>query len=61
MGTLTKWLSFPDAWKRKLESYREWFVEQDKLKVDESKRPGKKFDSGDIFGFEGSFRQLSVD
>jgi hypothetical protein len=36
-------------------------VEQDKLRADELKRPGKKIDSGDIFGFEGSFRQLSVD
>jgi hypothetical protein len=52
---------FSDAWKEKLQSYREWFVEQDKLKADESKRPGKRIDSGDIFGFEGSFRQLSLD
>lgn len=50
-----------DSWKKKLESYRDWFVEQDKLRADESKRPGKKIYSGDIFGFEGSFRQLSVD
>ncbi|PSN57107.1 hypothetical protein C0J52_01295 [Blattella germanica] len=50
-----------DAWKEKLVSYRNWFVEQEKLKADESKRPGKKIDSGDIFGFEGSFRQLTVD
>ncbi|KAJ4426604.1 hypothetical protein ANN_26402 [Periplaneta americana] len=57
-GTITElW----DAWKKKLISYRGWFVDQDKMKADESKRPGKKIESGDIFGFEGSFRQLSVD
>jgi hypothetical protein len=60
MGTLTK-LSFSDAWKKKLESYHDWFVQQDKLKADELKRPGKRIDSADIFGFEGSFRQLSLD
>jgi hypothetical protein len=58
---LTKWLYVSDCWKEKLESYRDWFVEQDKLRIDESKRPGKKIYSSDIFGFEGSFRQLSVD
>jgi hypothetical protein len=36
-------------------------LKQEKLKADETKRPGKKIDTGDIFGFEGSFRQLEVD
>lgn len=49
------------AWKEKLESYRQWFLEQDTLKAEDTKRPGKKIDSGEIFGFEGSFRQLEVD
>jgi hypothetical protein len=49
------------AWKEKLESYRPWFLEQDAMKADETKRPGKKIDTGEIFGFEGSFRQLQVD
>jgi hypothetical protein len=31
------------------------------MKADETKRPGKKIDTGEIFGFEGSFRQLQVD
>ena len=49
------------AWKEKLESYRAWFLEQDAMKAEETKRPGKKIDTGEIFGFEGSFRQLQVD
>jgi hypothetical protein len=48
-------------WKEKLESYRSWFLEQDEVKVDESKRPGKSFSFSDLFGFEGSFRQLRLD
>jgi hypothetical protein len=48
-------------WKKKLESYRSWFLEQESVKVDESKRPGKSFNTSDLFGFEGSFRQLNFD
>jgi hypothetical protein len=36
-------------------------LEQDALKAEEAKRLGKKIDTGEIFGFEGSFRQLEVD
>jgi hypothetical protein len=52
---------FPAAWIKKLASYRDWFLEQDKMKSDESKRIRKTFNSEDLFGFEGSFRQLNVD
>jgi hypothetical protein len=31
------------------------------MKAQEIKRPGKKIDTGEIFGFEDSFRQLEVD
>ncbi|KDR19512.1 Retinaldehyde-binding protein 1-like protein 2 [Zootermopsis nevadensis] len=48
-------------WKQKLGNYREWFLEQENVKVDESKRPGESFNTSDLFGFEGSFRQLNVD
>lgn len=50
-----------DAWKKKVESHRSWFLEQEHLKVDESKRPAKALNSNELFGFEGSFRQLTVD
>jgi hypothetical protein len=52
---------FAAAWLRKLRNYRGWFLEQDKMKSDESKRPGKAVNNGDLFGFEGSFRKLNVD
>jgi hypothetical protein len=46
---------------KKLESYKDWFIEQEKLKSDESRRIGKAVTSSDLFGFEGSFRKLNVD
>lgn len=48
-------------WKKKIESYKDWFVEDDKYRNDESKRPGKPKTSESLFGLEGSFRQLNVD
>ena len=52
---------FPALWKEKLELSRDWFLERESMKSDETRRPGKVVDSGDIFGFEGSFRKLNVD
>jgi len=57
----TEFSSFAAAWSKKLLSYRDWFLEQDKMKSDESKRIGEAFKSGDLFGFDGSFRQLNID
>jgi hypothetical protein len=44
-----------------MESYGNWLLEQDKFKSDETKRIGKSINTGEMFGFEGSFRQLSLD
>jgi len=44
-----------------MESSRDWLLEQDRFKSDETKRPGKAISAEDIFGIEGSFRQLSFD
>ena len=52
---------FAEQWVKKMENYRDWFKEQESVKVDESKRPGKPKTHDDLFGLEGSFRQLVID
>ncbi|XP_061385961.1 retinol-binding protein pinta-like [Danaus plexippus] len=56
-GTLQE---IADYWKAKVESYRDWFLNEEECS-DESLRPGKPRSSSSIFGVEGSFRQLDVD
>ncbi|KAJ9583065.1 hypothetical protein L9F63_022587 [Diploptera punctata] len=50
-----------EMWKRKLEENKEWILERENMKSDEKRRPGKVLETGDIFGFEGSFRKLDLD
>uniref|UniRef100_A0AAR5Q4E5 CRAL-TRIO domain-containing protein n=1 Tax=Dendroctonus ponderosae TaxID=77166 RepID=A0AAR5Q4E5_DENPD len=60
-GTAGKLQEFHEAWMKKLEEYGPWFRAQEDLKADESKRPGKPTNYDDLFGIDGSFRQLSID
>jgi len=54
-------LFFSDRWKNKLESYQDWYQENENLKSDETKRRGAALDRGTYFGLEGSFRKLNID
>ncbi|KAK5647007.1 hypothetical protein RI129_005471 [Pyrocoelia pectoralis] len=48
-------------WKAKVESYRDWFLENEKLKSNEDLRKGTSKTSSSVFGMEGSFRKLNID
>lgn len=52
------WDKLGDYWKQKVESYRDWFIDDDKYGVDESKRLKKKYDLDYV---DGNFRKLEVD
>jgi len=49
------------AWRKKLESYREWFLEDSKYCSNEELRPGGPKTSADLFGMEKNFRKLELD
>ncbi|XP_047114972.1 alpha-tocopherol transfer protein-like [Schistocerca piceifrons] len=50
-----------EAWQSKLLSYRDWFLKQDSVTSDETRRPGKDPYGEGLFGCEGSFRKLQLD
>ncbi|KAF2879515.1 hypothetical protein ILUMI_26657 [Ignelater luminosus] len=53
-----------DYWKKKIESYKDWFLEDEQYRCDESKRPEKlksHLVEDGTFGTEGTFRNLSVE
>lgn len=51
----------PDAWVQKLVEYKDWFAESENIKVNEMLRPGKPTNYDELFGIDGSFRQLVID
>lgn len=53
--------SIHECWIKKLEEYGPWFKEQESVKTNEALRPGKPKTQDDLFGLDGSFRQLEID
>uniref|UniRef100_A0A1Y1K8G3 CRAL-TRIO domain-containing protein n=1 Tax=Photinus pyralis TaxID=7054 RepID=A0A1Y1K8G3_PHOPY len=49
------------TWKEKVQSYRDWFLQNEKLKSNEDLRQGPPKTYLHDFGIEGSFRQLNID
>uniref|UniRef100_A0A1Y1NKZ5 CRAL-TRIO domain-containing protein n=1 Tax=Photinus pyralis TaxID=7054 RepID=A0A1Y1NKZ5_PHOPY len=49
------------TWKRKVESYREWFLQEEAKKSDESLRTEPPKTALDLFGADGTFRKLEID
>lgn len=60
-GSVGKIQDLHDQWLKRMEDYNEWFKEQESFKADESKRPGKPTNYDDLFGVDGSFKQLTID
>ena len=50
-----------EYWKKKVESRRDFLMGFEKVKADESNRPGRPKTTQELFGIEGSFRKLNVD
>ncbi|KAL6440290.1 hypothetical protein ACFW04_003100 [Cataglyphis niger] len=50
-----------DMWQAKLMQQREWFLEQEKVKVNESLRSNSVIKPDDLFGVSGTFRKLNID
>lgn len=50
-----------EMWIKKLEEYTPWFKEQESVKANEALRPDKPKTYDDLFGLDGSFRQLAID
>jgi hypothetical protein len=50
-----------ENWTMTLEEYGGWFKEQEGVRADETRRPGRPTSYDTLFGVEGSFRQLTID
>lgn len=52
---------FVEQWKNKMKEYSGYFKEQENCKANEALRPGGARAADDLFGMDGTFRQLSID
>jgi hypothetical protein len=44
-----------------MKDYTQWFKDQEAYKANETLRPGGARAADDLFGMDGTFRQLSID
>ncbi|XP_052751970.1 alpha-tocopherol transfer protein-like [Galleria mellonella] len=60
-GTCGTMNEIHEQWINKLKEYRDWFAAQESVKANEALRPGRPTNYDELFGIDGSFRQLSID
>lgn len=60
-GTAGSTEYFMNLWLDALREKKQWFKEQENVKSDESKRTGNPTSFEDLFGLDGSFKQLVID
>jgi len=60
-GTLGNCLDFHKTTIERLLKNKEFFLEEEKLVINEKLRPGKPKNAGDLFGVEGTFKKLDID
>lgn len=48
-------------WVKKVLEHRDFFLDETKWKVDESKRPTEDKNNQNVFNMQGSFRSLNID
>ncbi|XP_049879152.1 alpha-tocopherol transfer protein-like [Pectinophora gossypiella] len=60
-GPVSNMAALQERWTNTLIEYRDWFSSQDEVKANEALRPGKPTNYDELFGIDGSFRQLTID
>lgn len=60
-GTLEQTNVLSSVWRNKVMSNRDFYLDDSRWKVDESKRPVGNCSIKRTYGLEGSFRSLNID
>ncbi|XP_063909027.1 alpha-tocopherol transfer protein-like [Zophobas morio] len=60
-GNIGKLKDMKNEWIKKVIALKEYFADQSRWKVDESRRPIENQNGKQLFGMQGSFRSLNID